>query len=298
MGSPGPLDTGGAAGPELQTPASSVSSSDAEPTAAERRRLRKLWARLIRRVYEVDPLLCQGCGSTLRVLAFVLEPSTVRLPLLRAPDHQRPPKQSPIPPPFLCAVSTAALSASTVSPCAIRPRGTPLNAGRSTAGATELHPVLLGAAGSLSLTVGDSNPVAADGDHRPLLECAGMIVEDALHERDPPRRRDVGQSDQAGVGQPMVEDEPSEVRVEGDDDAVLGRGAGEEIDVPGVRRGLAHVHHVVTERSQPPGQPTAGAAVDEEPHPALTATASRLSWAITARAYARQARMSSGSRAG
>jgi predicted permease len=31
-------------------------------------------ARLIRRVYEVDPLLCQECGGTMRILAFILEP--------------------------------------------------------------------------------------------------------------------------------------------------------------------------------------------------------------------------------
>ena len=53
------------------------SSSDAEPDASERRRLRRLWARLIRRVYEVDPLLCQGCGGTIRILAFILEPGAI-----------------------------------------------------------------------------------------------------------------------------------------------------------------------------------------------------------------------------
>ncbi|HVS01211.1 MAG TPA: transposase zinc-binding domain-containing protein, partial [Thermoanaerobaculia bacterium] len=50
-------------------------AADREPTAGERRRLRHLWAQLIRRVYEVDPLLCRECGATMRILAFVLEPS-------------------------------------------------------------------------------------------------------------------------------------------------------------------------------------------------------------------------------
>ena len=63
---------------ETPTPGSLASSSEAEPTDRERRRLRKLWAQLIRRVYEVDPLQCRECGAAMRVLAFVLDPTAVR----------------------------------------------------------------------------------------------------------------------------------------------------------------------------------------------------------------------------
>ena len=31
------------------------------------------WARLIRRVYEVDPLLCPFCGSEMKILAFIVD---------------------------------------------------------------------------------------------------------------------------------------------------------------------------------------------------------------------------------
>jgi hypothetical protein len=31
------------------------------------------WARLIRRVYEVDPLLCPFCGAEMKILAFILD---------------------------------------------------------------------------------------------------------------------------------------------------------------------------------------------------------------------------------
>ncbi|MGK2857335.1 MAG: hypothetical protein ACSLFQ_09020 [Thermoanaerobaculia bacterium] len=47
-----------------------------EPDTAERRQLRKNWAALIRRVYEVDPLVCP-CGATMRVVAVITERSVI-----------------------------------------------------------------------------------------------------------------------------------------------------------------------------------------------------------------------------
>jgi len=37
------------------------------------RRARLTWAKLIRRVYEVDPLLCPLCGAEMKILAFILD---------------------------------------------------------------------------------------------------------------------------------------------------------------------------------------------------------------------------------
>ena len=37
------------------------------------RRARLSWAKLIRRVYEVDPLLCPFCGAEMKILAFILD---------------------------------------------------------------------------------------------------------------------------------------------------------------------------------------------------------------------------------
>ncbi len=48
-------------------------SSVAAPTTAERRRLRRAWAQMIRRIYEVDPLTCR-CGAQMRILSFLLDP--------------------------------------------------------------------------------------------------------------------------------------------------------------------------------------------------------------------------------
>ncbi len=42
-------------------------------TDAERRARRRKWARLIRRVYEVDPLVCPSCGGEMRIISVILE---------------------------------------------------------------------------------------------------------------------------------------------------------------------------------------------------------------------------------
>ena len=38
---------------------------------------RRQWARLIARVFEVDPLRCV-CGETMRVVGFILDPAVIR----------------------------------------------------------------------------------------------------------------------------------------------------------------------------------------------------------------------------
>lgn len=43
---------------------------------------RAVWARLIAKVYEADPLVCGRCGSPFRLLAVITEPQQVRKILL------------------------------------------------------------------------------------------------------------------------------------------------------------------------------------------------------------------------
>jgi hypothetical protein len=43
----------------------------------ELRALRRRWADLIRRIYEVDPLVCPRCGSPMRIIAFITEPRVI-----------------------------------------------------------------------------------------------------------------------------------------------------------------------------------------------------------------------------
>ena len=80
------------------------SCSTPEFAAAERRRLRRAWAKLIRRIYEVDPLICR-CGAQMRILAFILDPREVTR-ILQHIDHKGT-TQERAPPP-----STALASAS------------------------------------------------------------------------------------------------------------------------------------------------------------------------------------------
>ena len=65
------------------------------PPPRERAALRRRWANLIRRVYEVDPLVCPRCGSEMRVIAFITEPRVVR----RIVDHLRKRDTPARPPP-------------------------------------------------------------------------------------------------------------------------------------------------------------------------------------------------------
>jgi len=41
------------------------------------RALRKSWAQLIKRIYEVDPLQCPSCGGEMKVVAFITEHEVV-----------------------------------------------------------------------------------------------------------------------------------------------------------------------------------------------------------------------------
>jgi len=65
-------------------------ATDDEPF---RRRARLTWAALIKRVFEVDPMLCPFCGGEMRIIAFITEHATVAHVL----EHVRMPAQRPEP---------------------------------------------------------------------------------------------------------------------------------------------------------------------------------------------------------
>ena len=44
---------------------------------SDARALRRSWAQLIRRIYEVDPLVCPSCGSEMKVIAFIIDHAVV-----------------------------------------------------------------------------------------------------------------------------------------------------------------------------------------------------------------------------
>jgi len=55
------------------------------PDGPYRAALRRRWAELIRRVYEIDPLVCPRCGGEMRVVGFITQPALIdRIP--RSPE--------------------------------------------------------------------------------------------------------------------------------------------------------------------------------------------------------------------
>jgi hypothetical protein len=43
----------------------------------EGRAMRRAWAQLIKRIYEVDPLVCPTCGAEMKIIAFITENEVV-----------------------------------------------------------------------------------------------------------------------------------------------------------------------------------------------------------------------------
>jgi transposase-like protein len=71
---------------------------EGSPTEADRApvEIRRNWSRLIKKVYEVDPLVCPQCGSLMKVVALIEKPEVVK----RILDHLKlsscePPGRSP-----------------------------------------------------------------------------------------------------------------------------------------------------------------------------------------------------------
>ena len=78
-----------------------INSSISPPTDADCKRASKTWAALIRKVYELEPLLCPCCGGTMHVKAFITDTNEVaRLleNLKMAPFIQPLPIQAAAPP--------------------------------------------------------------------------------------------------------------------------------------------------------------------------------------------------------
>ena len=66
-----------------------------EEKPAKKRRCSPNWARLIAKVYDVDPLTCRKCGGKLKIVAYLHDQRAVRKILdhlgLSEPEQERPP---------------------------------------------------------------------------------------------------------------------------------------------------------------------------------------------------------------
>jgi hypothetical protein len=93
-----------ASGPERPFYARRVRASRREKEGSElpveaaptKRRCPPIWARLIGKVYQADPLACKGCGGPLKIVAYITDELSIR----RIPDHLglSPPEQEKPPP--------------------------------------------------------------------------------------------------------------------------------------------------------------------------------------------------------
>jgi len=62
-----------------------------EDRSGDARALRRHWAEMIKRVYEVDPLVCERCGGEMEIIAFIIDHQVVDKilrHLVAKEDHQ------------------------------------------------------------------------------------------------------------------------------------------------------------------------------------------------------------------
>ena len=64
-----------ARGAERERPESEEPEAEIQHQA--RQAAKAAWAKLIRKVYEVDPLLCPKCGMQMRVIALIEDPAVI-----------------------------------------------------------------------------------------------------------------------------------------------------------------------------------------------------------------------------
>ena len=63
----------------LQSSAPPMQDQQCKPDSDEGQRQRRLgWAKMIQKVYEIDPLLCSFCGAEVKILSFIIESKTVK----------------------------------------------------------------------------------------------------------------------------------------------------------------------------------------------------------------------------
>ncbi|MEO8196819.1 MAG: hypothetical protein ABI689_08865 [Thermoanaerobaculia bacterium] len=81
-----------------QGEASATPRASMDPADGESRQRRLTWSQLIRKVYEIDPLLCPYCGAVMCIHAFILDLASLRRILGHlgfAPQQPEPLAHSP-----------------------------------------------------------------------------------------------------------------------------------------------------------------------------------------------------------
>ena len=110
--------------------------------------------------------------------------------------------------------------------------------------------------------------------------------------------RYIRQTYDSRMAQAFLKNKTAKISVNRYQDSLLASGNFQQLTIAGIGTDLASFNNVVPSLSKPCRQAPARATIDQESHGLATSTKSSESWAITACAYARQARMSSISRSG
>ncbi len=67
----------------------------AEPACAHRKPVRMTWARLLKRVFEIDLEHCPNCSGELKIIAAILEPPVIERILTHLGLQARAPPRAP-----------------------------------------------------------------------------------------------------------------------------------------------------------------------------------------------------------
>jgi hypothetical protein len=65
------------AGKQARSPGAAAPAPQARDNSNFAREARSTWARLIREIFEADPLTCGACGSRMRIVSFITEPRVI-----------------------------------------------------------------------------------------------------------------------------------------------------------------------------------------------------------------------------
>ena len=84
---------------ENQSPDSVDTATTIVESDLARKKFRKNWARLIQKIYFVDPLLCPKCGGGMRIISFIEDDATIQKILMHLdlwlPQTHDPPQVEP-----------------------------------------------------------------------------------------------------------------------------------------------------------------------------------------------------------
>ena len=80
---------------EPETPAQSVAPAECEANCVHHRAARLSWARLLKRVFELDLEHCPNCGGALKIIAAILEQPAIEKILTHLGLQARAPPRAP-----------------------------------------------------------------------------------------------------------------------------------------------------------------------------------------------------------